>query len=364
MRRIELTGSGRTVARAAIVAVVVLVGPGAAAGRCAAADLEREVVIVATGGAFEQALKEHFYAPFSKATSVAVRPVAASAGEQWAKVKAMAAAGKVEWDIVSMEPDDLIAQRQFLDRVGCNAMPNVTSQGVAGACQEYGLLRTIGGGVITYSTRAFHPGQHPRSWADFWDVRKFPGPRALQNAGSPWWVLAAALTADGVPPERLFPLDLDRAFRKLDEIKPHVRVWWKTGDQSQQLMRDGEVVLSMMWSGRALALKNAGVSIEVDWNQAIKDVALWGVLKDAPHPKAASAFLNFFMDRPEAHLAFSRQIVYDTSNRKALELLPAPERPTRPTFDANWKSMLDIDYKWVADNRDRIVERWNAWLAR
>ena len=44
-----------------------------------------------------------------------------------------------------------------------------------------------------------------------------------------------ALLADGVAPSKLFPLDLDRAFHKLDQIKPNVAVWWKTGDQSKTM---------------------------------------------------------------------------------------------------------------------------------
>ncbi len=324
-----------------------------------------DLVVVATGGTFEQAMREHFYDPFSKATGVRVNPVAATVSEQWTKVKAMYAAGNVEWDIVSTYPYDLVSQRELLYDLGdCKSLPNVVAQGVPGTCARFGILRTIGGGVIAYSTKAFARDRAPRSWADFWDVKRFPGPRALPNAGSPWWVLSAALMADGVAPERLFPLDVDRAFRKLDEIKPHVKVWWRTGDQSQQMIRDGDVVMAMMWSGRALSLKNDGVPLDVEWNQAIKDVAFWGVLKKAKNVNAALAFLNYFMDRPEAHLAFSRKIVYDTANRRALELLPEPERPARATFERNWRNMVEIDDAWVGANRAAVLERWNAWLAQ
>lgn len=84
---------------------------------------------------------------------------------------------------------------------------------VPGACQEYGLLRTVGGVVIACDTKRHPTGQHPRSWADFWNVRKFPGRRALANGGSPLLAPAAALLTDGVPPDELFPMDLDRTFR-------------------------------------------------------------------------------------------------------------------------------------------------------
>lgn len=361
--------------RASIIAkwsrrAMVVVGPLAVVfvlggtGHAATARLERELVIVTTGGTLERALKEHFYEPFSRATGVTVRAVTANDADQWAKVKAMSSMGNVEWDIVSLSDTTILSQRAFLSKIDCDALPNVAAEGVRGACQEYGLLRTIGGNGIVYSTRAFAPGKGPRTWADFWDVKRFPGPRALPNHGAPWQVLAAALLADGVPADKLFPMDVDRAFRKLDEIKPHVKVWWKSGDQSQQIIRDGEVALSMMWSGRAFSLKNSGVPIEVEWNQSIRELAYWGILRGAPHPEAARAFLDYFMTRPEAHLAFSKQIVYDTANRRAQELVPEVDRSSLVTFDRNWSSVVALDFEWVAKNRAALLERWNAWIAR
>lgn len=327
--------------------------------------LERTLVVVSTGGAFDRAMKEHFFDPFAKATGVTVRVVTANDAEQWTKVKAMAQVGKTEWDIVSGSNATIPTHREYLATLNCKALPNAASQGMPGACQEHGLLRTIGGVAIAYNTEAFPEGRRPRNWSDFYDVERFPGPRALPNIGAPWSVIVPALLADGVSPDALFPLDLDRAFRKLDKLRPHVKVWWKSGDQSQQIMRDKEVVLSQMWSGRALSLKSSGFPIDVEWNQAIKDLGYWVVLKDAPHPKTAIAFLNFFMERPEAHVAFSRQIFYGTASRRALEFVPVNDRTTRALFEPKLETMVDVAADpWIAANRDRILERWNAWLAQ
>jgi len=333
-----------------------------AAPTARAAD-SKEVVIVATGGEFEKALRENFYAPFTAATGIAVRAVPASNAEQWAKVKAMTGSGHLEWDIVSIYPEDMVAQQAVLAPIDCAALSALKDQAVPGACKDRGLLRTIGGGILAYNTKSFAQ-KPPQTWADFWNVTDFPGPRALPNYGAPWWVLMAALEADGVPSDKLFPLDLDRAFKKLDQIKPNVQVWWKTGDQSQQIMRDGEVVMSMMWSGRAYTLAGEGTPIGVSWQGAPTNIALWGLLKDAPHADAAKAFLDYFLGRPEAHVAFSREITYDTSNRRALDLLPEPEQHQRATFPANAKAMAPVDDAWVAQNRSSLLERWNDWLAK
>lgn len=325
------------------------------------ADLEKELVIVATGGTFEAGLKKWFYEPFEKATGVKVISVTANSLDQFTKLRAMLQTGYVEYDIVSGGPASAYQFRDTIVNIDCARLTNL-SQALPGSCDRYMLLRTFGGGVIAYNTRAF-PGGGPQSYADFWDVKRFPGPRAINNSGSPQWVLAMALLADGVPPDRLFPMDLDRAFRKMDEIKPHVRVWWKSGDQSQQILRDGEVVMSFMWSGRANTLRSQGLPIEVVWSQAIKDYATWSIARHAPHPNAAYAFLNFFLGNPRAHVEFGKQIGGDTSNAEAVKLIPPADRPRYGS--TYWDKMIDVDGNaWVQENRAMIVERWNAWLAQ
>ncbi len=111
-------------------------------------------------------------------------------------------------------------------------------------------------------------------------------------------------------------------------------------------------------------MKAAGEPVEVEWNQGVRDVAYWGMLKDAPHPQAALAFLNFFMSRPEAHVAFSRAVRSDSSNLKALELLSPPERQERATYPENAKRLVDMSAEWVGANQARVLERWNAWLVK
>jgi mannopine transport system substrate-binding protein len=324
-------------------------------------QLEQEVVVVDTGGAFQAAMRKHFYDPFEKATGVKVVSVSANSLDQFTKLKAMADAGKVEYDIISGGPASSFQFRDLLQTIDCNRLKNV-SQGLAGSCAGNLLLRTFGGGIIAYRTDKF-PGGGPQTPADFFDTSKFPGPRAINNSGSPQWVLAFALMADGVAPDRLFPMDLDRAFKKLDAIKSDVKVWWKTGDQSQQIIRDGEVVMSYMWSGRAVTLKKQGVPLEVSWKQAVKDYATWGITKNAPHPNATYAFLDFFLANPQAHVAFALENNNSTNNKAAADQLPAAEKPNLGA--AHWDAMVDVDgNQWVQENRAAIVERFTKWLGQ
>lgn len=327
-----------------------------------AQDRSKELVIVTSGGTFERAMKKHFYDPFTAATGVVVRPVSASYAEQWAKARAMSQAGQTVWDIVTVGIGEDAAHRDLLLKLDCAGMPNMASDAIDGACRDYSVLRTIGGTVLAYNTGSFPKDRAPSSWKDFWDTKAFPGPRAVPNYGAPYVPLALALVADGVPvgEVRNSKLDIARAFRKLDAIKSEVAIWWKTGDQSQQTFRNGDAVLSMMWSGRALQLQKSGQPIEIVWNGASAELSSWGVLKNAPNRAAAVQFLNFFVTRPEAHAAFSEEVVWDTVNREALRRAYGSVEAFMRRLD----NMVVYDAAWLAENRDTITTKWNEWISR
>jgi len=52
-------------------------------------------------------------------------------------------------------------------------------------------------GVLGYNAQVFPTGKHPRTWADFWDAQKFPGPRMLADLASGAIDREFALVADG-----------------------------------------------------------------------------------------------------------------------------------------------------------------------
>jgi mannopine transport system substrate-binding protein len=325
--------------------------------------LESTLVVRTTGGAFEQALKRDFFDPFTKATGVRVVPFVASYGDMMAKAAAMEAANRVEWDLISPQYYELSKLSNMLTDLGdCSAMPNIAKEGVANACGRYGLLYVVGGQFLAYNPDVFK-AEKPASWADFWNVERFPGPRALPNTGSPWATLIASLVADGVEPRKLFPLDLDRAFAKLDKIKPHVAVWWRTGSQSQQVMRSGNAVMSLMWSGTAYEGKHQGIPLDWTWKDAIADFGAWAMLKNAPHPNAARAFLDFYVTNPEAHAAFAREMGYSTSSRQGQALLPPELKQELGADPATFNQIIVPDADWLEQHRASTLDRWNQWIS-
>ena len=334
-------------------------------GRTARAEekLESTVVIRTTGGAFGDALKRNFFDPFTKATGVRVVPFVSSYGDMMAKAAAMEAAGNVEWDIISPQFTELQQISGLLQDLGdCSLMPNVAADGVPGACGRWGVLYLTGGQVLTWN-RELYKDRKPQDWRDFFDTKTFPGRRANPDAGSPWATLIFALLADGVPRDKLFPLDLDRAFRKLDTIKPDIAVWWKTGSQSAEMWRTSGIAMSLMWSGTAYSTKHSGTPLEWTYKDAIADFGAWTILKGAPHPNAARAFINFYMANPEAHAAFGREEGYTTSNLASQKLLSPEEKKDLISSPEMLAGIIRVDSDWLAKNRASTLDRWNAWVA-
>ena len=331
----------------------------------ALAEGQDRVVIATAAGTYMDRLFEHFFNPFTDATGITVTNVGGSYGERRAQLVAMHEVGNVEWDIMVLDGND--AQNpevsQYLTDLGdCAALPNLAANSVDGACTRYGVLFDVGGLVLTYDERAF-PDGGPQNWAEFWDVERFPGPRAFPDYGWPWVVLIPALLADGVAPDALFPLDLDRAFGKLDELRPDITVWWTSGDNSQQLFRNQEVAMALMWSGRVGALRDEGLPLRSTWNGAFLADYPFCVLREAPRPLAAMALIDFLFTRPEAHVAFTTEMHYATTLQGVGNLVDPDLWETMPTHPDNWSRVIRMDPTWLAENRDAVVGRWTAWIS-
>ena len=105
-------------------------------------------------------------------------------------------------------------------------------------------------------------------------------------------MIEAALLADGVPPANLYPLDLDRAFKKLDTIKGDI-IWWSSGAQSQQLLASAEASFGSFWNGRLTALAADGMPVETSWDQNITAADSLVVPKGAQNKAKAMQFIAY-----------------------------------------------------------------------
>ena len=321
-----------------------------------------QLTIAASGGSFQDALKRHFYERFEKQSGGKVVHVPVEGQDQFNRARAMVRAGRVEWDLMSPEPQSFYRDQDLFERLDCSRIPNAQKLGVPGTCTEFGIFRAIGGGVLSYNTKSF-PKDPPQTWADFWNVQKFPGPRCLPGI-LPHYVMATALLADGVTGDKLFPLDIPRAVKKLQEIKPHVAVWWSSGNQSMDTLRKGECVMSWMWSGRILQLMAEGQPLNITWNQSQPVSAYWSIVKGTPNKDLAYKFPDLWLTEKAAHIGFLKEIFYVAANVEAIQNLTPAEIPLRAISEPNLKAQVPFDWKWVSDNGDAMRAAFQDMLTR
>jgi putative spermidine/putrescine transport system substrate-binding protein len=173
--------------------------------------------------------------------------------------------------------------------------------------------------------------------------------------------LEAAVIADGVPVDEVYPIDVDRAFASFDVIKPHVVKWWDAGAQPIQMLTDNEVPLSVAFNGRVAAGKAAGAPIDIQWNEGLLAEDDWAIVKGAPNRENALKFCAF-CTLPEPQAAFSTLIPYGFVNNKAAALIPEAILAQLPTAPDLRPKLFQRDEVWWAQNRDAVIERWNEWV--
>jgi putative spermidine/putrescine transport system substrate-binding protein len=205
-------------------------------------------------------------------------------------------------------------------------------------------------------------GAQPTGWKDFWDTKNFPGPRSLYNDA--FGTLEFALMADGVPIDKVYPLDVDRAFRKLEEIRPALKVWWKSGAQSVQLITSGEVNFIPMWNARAMVASQTG-NVGYTYNQGILDFETLVIPKGAPHAALAQKVIARIV-AADHEASFARALHYGPANALAFEggRIPEDDAKLLPSAPENKKLQAVTDPTWWLEHQEAVTERFQNFLQK
>lgn len=315
-----------------------------------AAQSQEQLNIASWGGAYQHAQSEALFKPASEELGI---PIKEETFGGMSDVRLKVKAGAVEWDIV------------------------VSGSGSAARAAEEGILEPLDYSLIDVSD--FYPGFHlphcvgndvfstvmawntdtygnngPKTWADFWDVEKFPGKRAYR--GKVAGALEPALMADGVPPEEVYevlstPAGIERALDKIRELKPHIAVWWSSGAQHAQLMKDGEVDMTTGWNGRFDNAIKDGAQTAYTYNQGLLDFDCHAIPKGAPNKDLAMKMLAEIV-KPKYQAEFVKYITYSPTNRKAYELGSISDEYAKklPSHPDNVALQLPINLDWYSEH--------------
>lgn len=343
--------------RALMAGAVVLTAPYVWSRPARAAG---QVVVRNPGGAWSDTQKKYIYDPFTKETGIEVVIVPTT----MTKMLAMVKSGSAELDVADTGLDALVE----LDKAGALTPIDYSAWKYADAKdvpKAYRTATTVGmalyATVLGYNKNAFPNNSQPKGWAEFWDVKKFPGARMLEDMAGGTPNLEFALIADGVPMDKIFPIDIDRAFKSMSVVKPAIKKFWDTGALSAQMLADQDVVLGSIWNGRLFAVASKGAPVAVDWNENMLQVQGYGIFKNALNLKNAQLYVDYAMTA-KAQIGMPKELNYGPTNTKVFDMLTAAEKDDLPGSPENMKKAFIQDANWWSDNRAKVNAIWSKWI--
>ncbi len=326
----------------------------------AAADL----VVVNYGGGIQEWSRNHYWKPFAEAEKISIAEDTRDYGIGIVRTKVEGGANI--WDVVAVEDIEAIqgceeGLYQKLDWSKISGRDKLIPQAVLPCAQ----------GEVIYSMVIGFDGNRikdagPQNWADFWNVSKWPGKRVLYK--DPRDSLEAALMADGVEKEKVYSVlatkeGVDRAFRKLDQLKPNL-LWWTNPGQSRQMMISGDAVMAATFSGGLFQLnRREKTNFKVAWDQGIVHIDYWAIVKGTKRPDLAMKYMDF-VSRADRQAAFASEGTQGVPNTDAGPLISKEAYPLLPTHPDNFKLALVSNAQFWLEHYDTLNQRFLTWLSR
>lgn len=333
--------------RGFLALMAALGAPGAAL-----AQSTREVVLANWGGAAVDGMTQA-YGPGMEA-DIGAKLTIDSSGPSAGKIRQMVESGRVVWDVCDsgIGTSFDLGRRGLLEPIDYSIVDKSKMPGPF--AYPWGCASSAYSYVLAWDSAKIS-GEPPRNWADFWNVAKFPGKRTMWR--NMFAVLESALMADGVPADKIYPIDVKRAFAKVREIKPHV-IFWQSGAESEQLLRDGEVALGNVWSTRAKqVVEQTKGRVDFTWSDGIVTPGVWVVPKGNPAGKLAQRFIARTLE-PERQILLLKTLGSGPSNPAASDLVPAELKRFNPTDRDNLAKQILIDGPWYADNYTEVYQQF------
>jgi putative spermidine/putrescine transport system substrate-binding protein len=314
----------------------------------------KSIVIATSGGALEAAFDTAYYKPFTAKTGIAI----IKAVNTYAKLKAMVDANAVEWDVMQVDSTAAagFARQGLFEKLDYSGI--VKGDLIAGAAQEYYVQCDVAAACIAWNTKNVKPAQVPTTWAELWDLKRFSGQRGLWK--QPYQTFELALMADGVAPDKLYPIDVKRALKSLDRIKSDI-FWWANGAQSAQVLIDGDIAAGMAWNGRLYDPKQHGAPVDFSFNQALFVSDSLVLPRGVKNKAEAMEFITFAL-QPQQQANFAKALPYGPTNKKALALLDPPRLAVLPSSEHNLALGVFQNFDWWADNGPKAAETFDSWL--
>ncbi|MGJ3260039.1 MAG: extracellular solute-binding protein [Rhodospirillales bacterium] len=323
-----------------------------------------EITVATWGGVYGEALQNAVFKPFTKATGIGVR--IHHHGSNYLPLTGNRRAGTSPWTVVDVERAPLTkgCADGVFEKLDVEAMLGKAAPAdfLPGTLHPCGIGAMIWTQAVAYDATVFKE-RPPRTLADFFDLEAFPGKRGLfaEAQGN----LEIALLSDGVPPEDVYdilrkPGGVEQALAVLDRIRP-AAVFWRGGDEPEQLLNDGRVVMTTAYAARFLRPRQ-GARRPVDLMHAnqLWRATYWAIPSDQDRILDAQRFVSFATD-PERLAELSARLWFGPARESGFDAVPPNMKESLPTARRHFHDSLQIDSGFWAEFGPKIESRFRAW---
>jgi len=324
-----------------------------------AAAANDELVYVNCGGDASKAHDKAFGEAFRRDTGILVKQDGSCGTE--GKIQAQFESGNPTWDVIGSEPfsAENLGKKGMLEEIDYSVVDKNKMR--PGFGWKYSAAVGFYSYVIAYDASKFGD-KVPAGMADFFDVEKFPGKRALYKGGSAVW--EALLLGDGVAPDKLYPLDIDRAHKKLAAFKEHIVAFWGGGAESQSLLLDGDASMALIFSTRAgLLEEDTDGKIKFVWDQGILVPGAMSVMKGSPAGKETSMKYIAAAQDPQKQAVLFELLGYGPGNPAADALIPKERQRFNCVDPTNMSKQIAIDVAWYETNFTAALDAYTKIIA-
>ncbi|MEU0168280.1 ABC transporter substrate-binding protein [Streptomyces iakyrus] len=357
-RRALLRGAGGL---AALAALPSLAACGTGTSRASADGGKsggKTVVVRDSGGSYGAALQKAVYTPFTQETGIAVKVLNLDDAPLLAQIKQ----GRPQCDLInnSMMSHLKYVKQDALEELDKDRLKSLKSAKIPDKqITGHAVGHSFYGQCIGYRTDAFG-GRKPASWADFWDTKAFEGGRSMVSPDGDLPELEFALLADGVPMDKLYPLDVDRAFKVLTRLRSDIKKFWDSGPLPGVLLSRQEVTMSTVWDGRLADLQKQGVPVERQLNGMRRQFSGYAIAKNAANVDGAYRLMDFAL-RPESQAALAKAFPSNPSSPLAYDKLTEDQRNALAGAPKYYDQGFDADIDWWLKNETAVTKRWLEW---
>jgi putative spermidine/putrescine transport system substrate-binding protein len=311
------------------------------------------------GGVLNDYLTKLFAVPFEKETGIKVN-FGGNASLALAKLQTTSGAA-AQWDLINLTGAEYLAAIDENIILPLDYSIIDASQVQPEYRGTHGMKFSLYLFGMAYDKRKLPEDKAPKNWAEFWDTQRFPGKRSLYSNPSDGSILEIALLADGVPIDKLYPLDVERALKSLEKLGRQNIIWHTTNQEPIQQMTSGAVSLVTCFDGRVVLANRAGAELGFQPAGSAVSGNPYCVIRTSAHPKEAFQFLNYMFNATEADAEYMDLTNYAVPNMRALPLTKPITRTLLPTAPELKDKVFIKDDVWWKDNLAKVTQRFKEW---